>query len=244
MFLDIDRFKLINDTYGHQEGDVLLKEFAQRVRGCLRSGDTLARQGGDEFTVLLPDINTPDDVFVIAKKIMSELRRPFSVGARDFVATASIGIAIYPEDGEASNILIRNADIAMYHVKGQGKNNHAFFEASMLAATYQKVVLEKNLRHALERHELEMYYQPHFDCLSGEIVGAEALMLASAPYPSTKALVEDLQLATKGRSVLTSHGLADLVQAQSLSRSTLLRSGVHQTVVQLDVQVSHHSPSF
>lgn len=154
-----------------------MKEFAQRVRDCLRSGDTLARQGGDEFTVLLPDINTPDDVFVIARKIMSELRRPFSVGARDFVATASIGIAIYPEDGEASNILIRNADIAMYQAKAQGKNGFLQFKPSMNTAHVERISLENDLRLALkEGSQFELHFQPQVCVSRGRVVGIEALI--------------------------------------------------------------------
>ena len=204
MFLDIDRFKLINDTYGHQEGDVLLKEFAQRVRGCLRSGDTLARQGGDEFTVLLPDINTPDDVFVIAKKIMSELRRPFSVGARDFVATASIGIAIYPEDGEASNILVRNADIAMYQAKAQGKNGFLQFKPSMNTAHVERISLENDLRMALkDGSQFELHFQPQVCISRGRVVGIEALIRWHHPEHGLISSDEFISLAEETGLIVT-----------------------------------------
>ena len=181
MFIDLDRFKLVNDTLGHVKGDELLQQVAGRLKDCLRKSDTLARLGGDEFTVVLPELHHRRDAEIIAGKFLETLQQPFFVDGSELYISASIGIAVYPHDGESIDTLLRHADIAMYHVKGQGKNNHAFFEASMLAATYQKVVLEKNLRHALERHELEMYYQPHFDCLSGEIVGAEALMRWNHP---------------------------------------------------------------
>ncbi|MFT3850840.1 MAG: EAL domain-containing protein [Propionivibrio sp.] len=196
MFLDIDRFKLINDTYGHQEGDVLLKEFALRVRACLRSGDTLARQGGDEFTVLLPDINTPDDVFVIARKIMTELRRPFSVGARDFVATASIGIAIYPEDGDTSTTLIRNADIAMYQAKAQGKNGFLEFKPSMNTAHIERISLENDLRRALEDgSQFELHFQPQVCVSRGSVVGIEALIRWHHPVQGLISSDEFISLA-------------------------------------------------
>jgi len=177
MFLDIDRFKLINDTFGHQEGDLLLKEFAQRVRACLRSGDTLARQGGDEFTVLLPDISNGEDVSGIAAKILGELRRPFTVGKNDFIATASIGIAIYPEDGESSEALIRSADIAMYQAKRQGKNGFLEFSPSMVTAHVERISLENDLRLALSAgNQFELHYQPQINVAQGAVVGIEALI--------------------------------------------------------------------
>lgn len=182
MFLDIDRFKLINDTYGHQEGDLLLKEFALRVRSCLRSGDTLARQGGDEFTVLLPDINNAADISGIAQKMLAELRRPFTVGSHDFIATASIGIAIYPEDGEHSEALIRSADIAMYQTKAQGKNGFLEFKPSMNTAHVERISLENDLRQALRAgDQFELHYQPQISISQGAVVGIEALIRWNHP---------------------------------------------------------------
>lgn len=182
MFLDIDRFKLINDTYGHQEGDHLLKEFARRVRNCLRSGDTLARQGGDEFTILLPDISGPADATVIAKKIMEALNAPFTVAGREFLATASIGISIYPEDGENGDALIRSADIAMYQTKAQGKNGYMQFQASMSSALVNRISLENDLRQALkEGNQFELHFQPQISLSEKRIVGFEALVRWNHP---------------------------------------------------------------
>jgi diguanylate cyclase (GGDEF)-like protein/PAS domain S-box-containing protein len=177
MFLDIDRFKLINDTYGHPEGDQLLKEFAQRVRQCLRSGDTLARQGGDEFTVLLPDISCADDVVTIAKKMLGELKRPFTVAERDFIATISIGIAVYPEDGKTSEELIRNADIAMYQAKTTGKNGYVEFQPSMNTHHVERISLENDLRQAIKLgDQFELHFQPQVNLAQRRIIGCEALI--------------------------------------------------------------------
>jgi len=182
MFLDIDRFKLINDTYGHTEGDMLLKEFAQRVRQCLRSGDTLARQGGDEFTVLLPDVNNASDVTIIAQKMLSELKRPFTVAERDFLATASIGIAVYPEDGDDPETLIRNADIAMYQTKAQGKNGYLEFVPSMNTTHVERISLENDLRQALKLgDQFELHYQPQISLSKQRVVGLEALIRWNHP---------------------------------------------------------------
>lgn len=182
MFLDIDRFKLINDTYGHPEGDRLLKEFATRVRHCLRSGDTLARQGGDEFTVLLPDIVSVDDVAVIAKKMLAELKRPFTVAERDFVATVSIGIAVYPEDGETPDELIRNADIAMYQTKAQGKDGFLEFRPAMNTMHVERISLENDLRLAIkEGNQFELHFQPQLNLRERRITGVEALIRWNHP---------------------------------------------------------------
>lgn len=177
MFLDIDRFKLVNDTYGHAEGDKLLKAFAQRTRHCLRSGDTLARQGGDEFTVLLPDINNHDDVTLIARKILTELKLPFTVAEQDFIATVSIGIAIYPEDGETPEDLLRNADLAMYQTKAQGKNGYLEFTPAMNLLHAERLSLENDLRLALKHgDQFELHYQPQISLSQRRVIGIEALI--------------------------------------------------------------------
>lgn len=182
MFLDIDRFKLINDTYGHPEGDRLLKDFASRIRQCLRSGDTLARQGGDEFTVLLPDIASAEDVAIIARKMLSELKRPFTIAERDFLATASIGFTLYPDDGETPDELIRNADIAMYQTKAHGKNGFLQFHRSMNTMHVERISLENDLRQAIEEgRQFELHYQPQFDLGLGRITGVEALIRWNHP---------------------------------------------------------------
>ena len=177
MFLDLDRFKLINDTYGHAEGDHLLKEFAQRIRGCLRSGDTLARQGGDEFTVLLPDISSRDDVLTIAGKMLAELKQPFLIAGRDFYTTVSIGIAVFPEDGENPELLLRNADIAMYQTKAHGKNGFREFTPDMNTHHVERISLENDLRYALkEGGQFELHLQPQISRRRRRIVGIEALI--------------------------------------------------------------------
>ena len=181
MFIDLDRFKLVNDTLGHAIGDKLLQQAAVRLKACLRSGDTLARLGGDEFTAVLPELSDRQDAVLIAEKFLECLRQPFQLAGQSVHISASIGIAIYPGDGESTDELIRNSDIAMYQMKAEGKNGYSFFDRSMLDASCQKIELEHSLRLALERGELEMYYQPQVDVRTQKIVGAEALMRWNHP---------------------------------------------------------------
>ncbi len=181
MFIDLDRFKLVNDTLGHTIGDKLLQQAAQRLKACLRSGDTLARLGGDEFTAVLPELGDRQYAVQIAEKFLACLRLPFELAGQSLHISASIGIVMYPGDGESSDELIRNSDIAMYSMKAQGKNGYSFFAPSMLDTSRQKIALEHSLRMALEHGELEMYYQPQVDVKTRKIVGAEALMRWNHP---------------------------------------------------------------
>jgi diguanylate cyclase (GGDEF)-like protein len=176
MFIDLDRFKLVNDTHGHAEGDELLKRVAQRLLKCVRAGDTLARQGGDEFTILLPDLTKAEDAVVIAEKIMEELKLPFKVAGQDFSATASIGMSLFPRDGESADLLLKNADIAMYKVKANGKNGYRFFTKEMNSCYHDRISLENELRRAIQNSEFELHYQPQINVNSDRIAGLEALI--------------------------------------------------------------------
>ncbi|GAC1415172.1 MAG: hypothetical protein NVSMB6_17460 [Burkholderiaceae bacterium] len=181
MFVDLDRFKLVNDTLGHIKGDELLQQVAGRLRESLRGGDTLARLGGDEFTIFLPELQTREDARVVAEKCLERLQEAFFLDGHEVYISASIGISVYPTDGETMEDLLRHADIAMYQVKADGKNGYSFYDPKMLDASYQKITLEQSLRHALELGELEMYYQPQIDVRTGDIVGAEGLMRWNHP---------------------------------------------------------------
>jgi diguanylate cyclase (GGDEF)-like protein/PAS domain S-box-containing protein len=181
MFIDLDRFKLVNDTMGHVTGDQLLQQVAVRLKECLRRGDTLARMGGDEFILFMPDLRDRQDAGEIAEKFLKSLQQPFCFSGNEARISASIGIALYPDDGTSIDELVRHADLAMYHVKAQGKNGQAFYDCSMIDASHQKLALEQDLRKALERNELEMYYQPQVDVSTGRVVGAEALMRWNHP---------------------------------------------------------------
>ena len=181
MFIDLDRFKLVNDTLGHVKGDELLQQASVRLKECLRRGDTLARQGGDEFTIVLPELRDREDAKLIADKFLECLQKPFDLDGHEVHISASIGIAVYPTDGESIDELLRHADIAMYQVKALGKNGHSFYHNSMLDVSHQKIALEQSLRKALEQNELEMHYQPQIDCITGRIIGAEGLMRWNHP---------------------------------------------------------------
>ncbi len=176
MFIDLDRFKLVNDTYGHAEGDKLLKSVAQRLSRCIRTSDTLARQGGDEFTILLPDLTNSEDAAVIAEKIRDEFKSPFTVVGQDFRASASIGISIFPYDGESADTLLKNADIAMYKAKADGKNGHKFYKKDMNCCYHERISLENELCQAIHNSEFELHYQPQVNVISNKIVGLEALV--------------------------------------------------------------------
>ncbi|MBN8443411.1 MAG: EAL domain-containing protein [Thauera sp.] len=181
MFIDVDRFKLVNDTYGHAEGDLLLRAIASRLSASLRRGDTLARLGGDEFTALLPDINQPEDAETIARKIVAALSEPIKLSEGEFRATVSIGIALYPRDGSTAEDLTRHADIAMYQVKRSGKNAFRFFDPKLNTHHRERIALENDLHLALERGELELYYQPQISMTQQRVIGMEALLRWNHP---------------------------------------------------------------
>jgi diguanylate cyclase (GGDEF)-like protein/PAS domain S-box-containing protein len=181
MFIDLDRFKLVNDTLGHFKGDQLLQQVARRLKACLREGDTLARQGGDEFTVVLPDLHHHDDAGLVAAKIIDSLQQPFQLDEHTAHISASIGIAVYPAHGESLDELLRNADTAMYQVKGEGKNGFAFFDQSSQELLERRIAFGHSLRRALANDELEMYYQPQVDSTDDRIVGVEALIRWNHP---------------------------------------------------------------
>ena len=176
MFLDLDRFKVVNDTLGHAMGDRLLQAVTHRLEKCLRRGDTLSRFGGDEFTLLLPSIHGNDDARNIARKLINALKAPFQLGDHEVFVGVSIGISVFPEAGETMDLLIQNADIAMYHVKARGKDGYRFYSDSMSINTANRLSLERDLRLALERNELRVFYQPQVCSRSNRVVGLEALV--------------------------------------------------------------------
>jgi diguanylate cyclase (GGDEF)-like protein len=175
-FLDLDRFKQINDTLGHDAGDQLLREVSIRLKSCLRDSDTVARLGGDEFVVLLTDLGDPTYAASVAQKILGVIAKPFRLIGGEFRVTASIGISAYPLDGLDEQTLTKNADIAMYQAKAEGKNNFQFYSATLNANSLERLTLESSLRHALEHNEFRLRYQAKRDIGSGRITGMEALL--------------------------------------------------------------------
>jgi diguanylate cyclase (GGDEF)-like protein/PAS domain S-box-containing protein len=176
LFIDLDRFKTINDSLGHPVGDRLLQTVAKRLLACTRAADTVARIGGDEFVVLLGDLDQPATARHVAQKVLEALSAPLELDGNTLQVTPSIGICTYPVDGEEVETLMRNADTAMYHAKQRGRNNYQFFTQAMNDAAQQRLQLEGDLRHAVERSELTLQYQPQLDLRSGAIVGFEALV--------------------------------------------------------------------
>ena len=176
MFIDLDHFKTINDSLGHHVGDRLLQTVAQRVRSCLRDEDTVARQGGDEFIVVLPNIKRFEDIGIVAQKLIVALSAPYSIDGAELHTSASIGVAVYPDDGPDVETLMRNADIAMYYAKATGRNNFQFFTPQMNQAASERVQIESNLRQALTRDEFTLHFQPIVNLASGQVGAAEALL--------------------------------------------------------------------
>ena len=188
VFIDLDRFKLINDTLGHTVGDLLLKHMAERLSDSVRQSDSisrssepepsqaLARFGGDEFTILLTDLPHPEDAARVSRRILESLARPFLIDQHEIFISASLGISIYPSDGETAEALLKNADTAMYHAKEQGRSNCQFYSTGLNAAAAERLDVENDLRKAVERREFLIYYQAKVDVRSRRITGAEALI--------------------------------------------------------------------
>jgi PAS domain S-box-containing protein len=219
MFLDLDKFKRVNDTLGHSVGDQLLAAAAERIADCVRGTEMVSRDGsglpapdeakaahagaalrvgrlgGDEFTLYLDDVGEPQNAARVARRILAELARPFALGQHEIVMSASIGIAVCPADGKDVELLLGNADVAMYHAKEQGRNNYQFYSRAMNAEAFQKLSLESNLRKALERGEFVLYYQPLVSVASGAVLGAEALIRWQHPEMGMVSPLEFIPLA-------------------------------------------------
>jgi diguanylate cyclase (GGDEF)-like protein/PAS domain S-box-containing protein len=202
MFIDLDRFKVINDSLGHTMGDRLLQAVSQRLQQCIRRGDTLSRFGGDEFTLLLPDAQSTQAAVQVAEKILESIKEPFRLGGHEIYVGASIGIAMFPEAGTTLDSLIKNADIAMYRVKSTGKDGLHVFSHDMNTSVAQRLLLEQDLRRALEGDEFEIHYQPQIDANTEQLVGVEALVRWNHPSLGRLAPAEFIPVAEESRLIL------------------------------------------
>lgn len=195
LFLDLDRFKNINDTLGHTFGDQLLCAVAIRLKSCVTQGDIVARLAGDEFTVLLPSITRVQEAVDVAQRIIDSFAKPFMIQGYEMFITTSIGISVYPSDGDNMETLIKNADTAMYRAKEQGKNNYQIFTPEMKVMAFHRLILENSMRKALDRGEFSLEYQPLIDACTLKIVGAEALLRWNHPELGTVSPLDFIPLA-------------------------------------------------
>ena len=248
LFIDLDRFKLINDVLGHSAGDGLLQEVARRLQGALRESDTVARMGGDEFTVVLGGLHGPSGASLVAAKLLDLVRAPFDVQGNELFVTASVGISVYPQDGADVDTLKRKADAAMYRAKGRGRNSlHCF--APELDGLDNRLEMENQLHHALERGEFQLAYQPQYELLSGRLVGMESLLrwrnarLGDVPPADFIPVAEETGLIVPiGEWVLNqacaqsqawcSQGLPPLRMAVNVSAVQFTRAGFVRSVAQ------------
>jgi diguanylate cyclase (GGDEF)-like protein/PAS domain S-box-containing protein len=250
MFLDLDRFKIINDTLGHHVADELLRAMAERLKSCVRESDTVARLSGDEFSIILENLAHREDAELVSQKILQALSSAFQLENHEIFVTASIGIAIYPGAHCDEEKLLENADVAMYYAKDHGRNNYQFYTASMNARSLERLKLETDLRHALDREEFVLYYQPQFDVNLGRIVGVEALIRWQHPERKLIAPVEFVPLLEEtglivpvGEWVLRTacrqcktwqdEGHADLRMAVNLSARQFKQPNLAETIAQI-----------
>ncbi|WP_024303997.1 EAL domain-containing protein [Pseudogulbenkiania sp. MAI-1] len=251
MFIDLDRFKTINDTLGHDLGDQLLREVSARLLVCVREVDTVARLGGDEFTIILEQISKAEDAASAASKIIEAFAAPFRLGHQETFVTPSIGITIYPSDSDNSSHLIKYADTAMYRAKEEGGNGYRFFTTEMNTLASDRLEMESGLRHALARGEFDVYYQPKLDLADGSIIGAEALLRWKHPHRGLVSpgefipileetgLIEQVgvwvlkTVCTQIRTWQTTTSLPPLVIAVNLSGRQLQRSSLATTIADI-----------
>ena len=247
LYLDLDKFKNINDSLGHSIGDALLKEVALRLWSCVRASDTVSRQGGDEFLVVLPETRDAQSISAVTAKILRQLAAPFSIEGHDLSISVSIGVTVYPEDGEDFDTLLKKADIAMYHAKDAGGNVCRFFDQQMNIDAVERISLHNSLQQALGRSEFVLYYQPKIDLVSGAVTGAEALIRWNHPQFGLTSpgrfihIAEDsglivligewvLREACRQAAAWQKAGLPEIVIAANLSAVQFKRGNLEQTV--------------
>jgi diguanylate cyclase (GGDEF)-like protein/PAS domain S-box-containing protein len=237
LFIDLDRFKVVNDSLGHDIGDTVLQTAAGRLTGCVREVDTVARLGGDEFVLMLAGISRTDHVANVANKALESLARTYTIGENELVLTASIGISVYPKDGVDIQTLLKNADTAMYRAKDSGKNRMEFFTYEMNASALRRMHLESQLRYALEKNEFLLHYQPQADLITGRIIGVEALLRWVHPQLGMVSPIEFIPIAEEtglivqiGKWVLET--ACRQAVAWQLDGLPLLRMGVNLSVRQ------------
>ena len=250
LFLDLDRFSLINETFGHSAGDTVLREVSQRIKLAIRPGDSASRMGGDEFAIILPDLERSDEAAKIANRLMQSLAQPFHIEQQEVYTSASIGISMFPDDGHNLEELVKNADSAMYRAMEEGRNTFRFYHSEMNARSAERMSLEGDLRHALARGELVMHYQPFIDSATGRIVGAEALLRWHRPdggYITPAAFIPMLeetgliipvgewilQTACADNQIWRQHGHSDLFVAVNFSAIQLNDVGVARKLDEL-----------
>ena len=202
MFMDLDRFKVINDTLGHSIGDLLLQVMTARLTDSVRQGDTVSRLGGDEFGILLPELAEAEDAYLAAQKLLKATAIPFMLQGQELNISASIGISIYPDDGISAETLMKNADIAMYRAKEEGRNNCQFYHADMNTRSFDRLAMETSIRHALEEGQFELHYQPKIAVASGKIIGVEALIRWHHPDRGLVSPMEFIPLAEETGLIL------------------------------------------
>ncbi len=247
LYIDLDHFKKVNDTLGHAAGDQLLRQAAERIKNCVREEDTVARLSGDEFAIVLPDINTPMDTETVANKILEAFSLPFDLDGQEAFVSASIGVTVCPDDGDDPNVLIQNADAAMYRAKEQGRNTSQFYTSELNERAIARIRIEGLLRRALEREQLFLHYQPVVDIVSGNTVCVEALLRWNAPEVGAVtpeqfvALAEDtglivpigewvLQTACRQAAAWRARGLPPLCLSVNISSRQFRGGGLVESV--------------
>ncbi|MDE1180796.1 EAL domain-containing protein [Paraburkholderia sp.] len=234
MLIDLDRFKEVNDSLGHDTGDVLLIEAARRITSCVRESDTVARLGGDEFTVILPNLDDADSIERIAKQIIETLAEPFQFGADEAFISASVGVTLYPDDARELDVLFKNADQAMYAAKNAGRNRFSYFTPDLQVAAERRLRLTSDLRAALPGNQFQVYYQPIVDLKSGEIYKAEALIRWLHPERGTISPLDFIPLAEDTGLIVP---IGDWVFRQAVQQARRWRSRFHPSF-QISVNVS------
>ena len=202
LFMDLDRFKDVNDTLGHHVGDLLLQEVTRRIRHCVRGSDTVSRQGGDEYIIMLPNLDDLGDIMQVVNKLIESVANPYELEGHAVHVTTSVGVSVYPQDGTDIETLIRNADTAMYQAKDAGRNGYRFFTQEMNHTIAKRVGLENKLRKALSRNELLLHYQPQIDLRSGQIVAAEALVRWQQPEDGLTLPAEFIRVAEENGMIV------------------------------------------